>query len=131
MKRFLIVIATLISILIAYIFIKDWLDNRPLKFESYKNREEFNTVLKTQFPLGSDIREMMKLFEQSGARCKDRSGEEDMSHDMKKYDIIYWCEYESGWLSLPPFQVYEIWFMGDKNHKLIEIFGSTYTGFVI
>ncbi|AIL64487.1 hypothetical protein NOVO_00380 [Rickettsiales bacterium Ac37b] len=127
MKKFLIVLAILIS----YLFAKDWLDDRPFKFERYKDDKQFDAALIKQFPLGSDMKEMIKLFEQSGAECADRSHEEDKPKEYQKYDIYYWCKYNSDWLSFDPLGVYEIWFLGDKNYKLMHISGSTYPAFVI
>ncbi|WP_339051944.1 hypothetical protein [Candidatus Lariskella endosymbiont of Epinotia ramella] len=119
MKKFLIVIAVFFS----YLYAKELLDTRPIQFERYKDSDQFDADLQKKFPLGSDMREMMKLFEQSGARCKDRSNEEDMTRDMKKYDVIYWCKYSSDWISFDPLGGYKIWFMGDKNYKLLSITG--------
>ncbi|MHC0448816.1 MAG: hypothetical protein ACRY3E_01810 [Candidatus Lariskella arthropodorum] len=107
-----------------YLYAKELLDTRPIQFERYKDGKEFKADLQKKFPLGSDMREMMKLFEQSGAKCKDRSGEEDMPNSMKKYDIIYRCKYSSDWISFDPLGGYAIWFMGDKNYKLLYVGGA-------
>ncbi|WP_339041720.1 hypothetical protein [Candidatus Lariskella endosymbiont of Hedychridium roseum] len=126
MKKFLIVIAVFFS----YLYAKELLDTRPIQFERYKDSDQFEADLQKKFPLGSDMREMMKLFEQSGAKCEDISGEEGLPSDMKEYDIIYWCKYNSDLLSFDPLGVYQIWFMGDKNYKLLYIGGVKTTALV-
>ncbi|WP_339051946.1 hypothetical protein [Candidatus Lariskella endosymbiont of Epinotia ramella] len=120
MKKFLIVIA----VFFLYLYAKELLDTRPIQFERYKDSDQFDADLQKKFPLGSDMREMMKLFEQSGAKCEDISGEEGLPSDMKEYDIIYWCKYSSDWISFDPLGVYIISVMGDKNYKLLHVGGA-------
>ncbi|MHC0449215.1 MAG: hypothetical protein ACRY3E_03865 [Candidatus Lariskella arthropodorum] len=119
MKKFLIVIAVFFS----YLYAKELLDTRPIQFERYKDGKEFDADLQKKFPLGSDMREMMKLFEQSGAKCEDRSGEEQLKKEVEKYGLVYWCEYDNDWLSFDPLGGYIIWIMGDKNYKLLYVGG--------
>ncbi|MHC0448817.1 MAG: hypothetical protein ACRY3E_01815 [Candidatus Lariskella arthropodorum] len=120
MKKFLIAIA----VFFLYLYAKELLDTRPIQFERYKDSDQFDADLQKKFPLGSDMREMMKLFEQSGAKCKDRSGEEQLKEEVEKYGLVYWCEYDSDWLSFDPLGGYIIWIMGDKNYKLLSIGGA-------
>ncbi|WP_339051773.1 hypothetical protein [Candidatus Lariskella endosymbiont of Epinotia ramella] len=120
MKKFLIAIA----VFFLYLYAKELLDTRPIQFERYKDSDQFDADLQKKFPLGSDMREMMKLFEQSGAKCDDISGEEGLPSDMKEYDIIYWCKYNSDWISFDPLGVYIISVMGDKNYKLLHVGGA-------
>ncbi|WP_339051775.1 hypothetical protein [Candidatus Lariskella endosymbiont of Epinotia ramella] len=120
MKKFLIFIA----VFFLYLYAKELLDTRPIQFERYKDSDQFDADLQKKFPLGSDMREMMKLFEQSGAKCEDRSGEEQLKEEVEKYGLVYWCKYSSDWLSFDPLGGYIIWIMGDKNYKLLYIGGA-------
>ncbi|AIL64840.1 hypothetical protein NOVO_02225 [Rickettsiales bacterium Ac37b] len=127
MKKILIIIAILFSYLIA----KELLDNRPFKFEKYKNNKQLDTALSKQFPAGSDIKEIISILEYSGARCKDRSQEDDLQKEVEKYGLVYWCKYESGFLTLHMLESYIIWIMGNKNYKLMYIGGERIKGIVI
>ncbi|AIL64473.1 hypothetical protein NOVO_00310 [Rickettsiales bacterium Ac37b] len=127
MKKFLIVLAILISYLIA----KELFDNRPFKFEKYKTYEELNTALKKEFPLDSDMREVIKVLEESGAKCEDRSQHESLPNDLKKYDVLYRCEYDSGVFTLHMLESYTIWVKGNKAYKLTNISGIRIKGIVI
>ncbi|WP_339041157.1 hypothetical protein [Candidatus Lariskella endosymbiont of Hedychridium roseum] len=120
MKKFLIVIA----VFFLYLYAKEWLDTRPIQFERYKDSDQFDADLQKKFPLGSDMREMMKLFEQSGAKCEDRSGEEQLKEEVEKYGLVYWCKYSSDWLSFDPLGGYIMWVMGDKHYKLLHVGGT-------
>ncbi|WP_339051776.1 hypothetical protein [Candidatus Lariskella endosymbiont of Epinotia ramella] len=126
MKKFLIFIA----VFFLYLYAKELLDTRPIQFERYKDSDQFDADLQKKFPLGSDMREMMKLFEQSGAKCEDRSGEEQLQKEVEKYGLVYWCKYNSDLLSFDPLGVYQIWFMGDQNYKLLYIGGVKTTALV-
>ncbi|WP_339051947.1 hypothetical protein [Candidatus Lariskella endosymbiont of Epinotia ramella] len=120
MKKFLMAIA----VFFLYLYAKELIDTRPIQFERYKDGKEFKADLQKKFPLGSDMREMMKLFEQSGAKCEDRSGEEQLKEEVEKYGLVYWCKYSSDWLSFDPLGGYIIWIMGDKNYKLLYVGGA-------
>ncbi|AIL64839.1 hypothetical protein NOVO_02220 [Rickettsiales bacterium Ac37b] len=127
MKKILIIIIILFSYLIA----KELLDNRPFKFEKYKNNKQLDAALAKQFPVGSDIREAITVLEKSGAKCEERSKSTFITNEYDKYDLIYWCEYESGWFSLHLLEFYTMWLMGDKNYKLMHIGGEVTKGIVI
>ncbi|AIL64471.1 hypothetical protein NOVO_00300 [Rickettsiales bacterium Ac37b] len=127
LKKFLIIIALLFSYLIA----KELFDNRPFKFEKYKTYEELNTALKKEFPLDSDMREVIKVLEESGAKCEDRSQEKIMKEELKKYGLIYYCKYGSRMLTLHLLESYTIWVKGNKDYQLLRISGFRTKGIVI
>ncbi|WP_339051945.1 hypothetical protein [Candidatus Lariskella endosymbiont of Epinotia ramella] len=118
------------SCFFSYLYAKELLDTRPIQFERYKDSDQFDADLQKKFPLGSDMREMMNLFEQSGARCKDVSHVSIWKKEVEKYGLVYWCKYNSDLLSFDPLGVYQIWFMGDKNYKLLYIDGVKTTALV-
>ncbi|AIL64841.1 hypothetical protein NOVO_02230 [Rickettsiales bacterium Ac37b] len=127
MKKILIIIVILFS----YLITKELLDNRPFKFEKYKNNKQLDTALAKQFPVGSDIREAITMLEKSGAKCEDRSHDEDMPNELKKYKKVYRCKYGSGWLTLHMLESYTIWLMGDENYKVIHNDSERVKGIII
>ena len=124
-----------LSILLLSVAIREWQDNRPIKFEAY-NEETFLDGLRLAFPLGSDVDKAIELLVNSGARIVKIGKVKNAGIEGTKLNAQYIIrlEYYSPILSLNPNARYSIYFEIDENRKIIKVVGSRSSfmeGFII
>ncbi len=105
-------------------------DDRPFRFEDFESAEELKIFLEEKYPIGSDGDIAFKDLVSAGAECRVVSNE-NAPNDIKKYHYIAWCEYSTGWISLPPKEQYQIIIMGNIKHEIREYSVGKYSGLVI
>ena len=97
--------------------LKDWLDNRPFKFESYKTSEAVENALYKEFPIGSNVDSIVNILNKSNARCAayDPRPWSYETFDLDRIAFIMHCSYETGWFSFSPFREYIIYLKKEKK----------------
>ena len=121
-KQYLLLVG---SILLLCILIREYKDNRPIKFENY-NSENFLAAMRSKFPLGSNIDRAIEVLVESGTRLvrviKVRNHIAEGTKLNAKYMITF--EYYSPIISLNPNALYQLYFEIDRDRKIVKVSGS-------
>lgn len=124
------IVLGIIGLAITWIFLEDLFDNRPFKFENYKDSKQLEIALKNKFPAGTNMNDVKLILEESGAKCEDVSKDKNLPNVFKKYDRLYWCEYSTGWFSTYPLTSYTVVLYSNDKQKFEHLWTEVIRGFV-
>lgn len=124
------IILGILGIIALSLFLKDLFDNRPFKFERYKDSKQLEIALKNKFPAGTNMDDVKLILEESGAKCRDVSKLETLPNDFKQYDGVYWCKYYAELFSINPLANYTVVFYSNDKQKFEQLWIEITRGFV-
>ena len=118
--------------IIIKIIVREIFDDRPFKFESYKTELKLEEAVRENFSEGSNLYEVVKILEKSGAKCSiDKSDEAGYAYIHKGARYIATCSYRADLFSLNPLITYRIILQTDENYKLIHSSAMRVGGFLV
>lgn len=115
----------LLIIFILFVLIREILDDRPIKFEYYKNNGAFEHAMQERFPVGSDVDEAIAILVKSdieGIGIHHIVNKADQQRWNIKEGTVYFCYYYARIVSFSPLAKYAIEFVADKERKILSMY---------
>ena len=122
-----LLIILLLSIIV-YIFIREKLDSRPIKFENYRNEDSFRYEIKKLFPIGSNVDQAIEVLVKSGInyiKILDIKNKPDIQTGVTGAYFDIYCYYYASLLSFSFGKKYTVSFCIDNERRILSVHAVT------
>ena len=129
MKKTLKWLVIIIGIMYIGAFAVDKMNKKPFRFEDFRSSEELILYINSKFPHGTDSSKLLGELKASGAKCKIIDKKYYAKGTPENCNIMYSCEYNTGWLSYPPLIDFIVTVYENQEGKIITFsVGRQYAG---